>query len=142
MKEDNIALGIVIFIFVVVFSIIGYFCYQDFQVTKKIRQHTREIIEKCNQIEEEYKQRELEYFTEEKEYITIKNLDNIEVVAKIKLPNKETIEFRMSPKVCDYDLITQQIILSKVQIYYLLLDRKRIPENSTVLSLYIEKCKN
>lgn len=62
MKEDNIALGIVIFIFVVVFSIIGYFCYQDFQVVKKIRQHTREMIEKCNQIEEEYKQRELEYF--------------------------------------------------------------------------------
>lgn len=125
----------------VVCSFLAYIGYKEVQRAKRLNSLINESNERYEQFEKEKQKRELEYLAEEKEYITVKNLDDIEVVAKVELPNKEIIEFRMSPKVCGYDLITQQIILSKVQIYYLLLDRVRIPKNSTVVSLYIEKYK-
>lgn len=137
----NLGEGICISIVVVVLSIMVYFCHQSSQRAKRIRQHTLEMVERFDQIEKEQQRREAEYEAEEKEYVTVKDLDNIEVVAKVELPSKEIIEFRMSPKVCNYDLVTQQIILSKVQVYYLLLDREKIFKNSTVVSLCIEKCK-
>lgn len=137
----NLGEGICISIVIVVLSIMVYFCHQSSQRAKRIRQHTLEMVERFDQIEKEQQRREAEYEAEEKEYVTVKDLDNIEVVAKVELPSKEIIEFRMSPKVCNYDLVTQQIILSKVQVYYLLLDREKIFKNSTVVSLCIEKCK-
>lgn len=137
----NLGEGICISIVVVVLSIMVYCCHQSSQRAKRIRQHTLEMVERFDQIEKEQQRREAEYEAEEKEYVTVKDLDNIEVVAKVELPSKEIIEFRMSPKVCNYDLVTQQIILSKVQVYYLLLDREKIFKNSTVVSLCIEKCK-
>lgn len=137
----NLGEGICISIVVIVLSIMVYFCHQSYQRAKRIRQHTLEMVERFDQIEKEQQRREAEYEAEEKEYVTVKDLDNIEIVAKVELPSKEIIEFRMSPKVCNYDLVTQQIILSKVQVYYLLLDREKIFKNSTVVSLCIEKCK-
>jgi hypothetical protein len=140
MKTD-IKKGISIIVLLIVGSFLVYFGYKEVQRTKRLVSLINESNEKFEQIEKERQQREFEYLVEEKEYVTVKNLDDIEVVAKVELADKTIIEFRMSPKVCDYDLISQQIILSKVKIYYLLLDHARIPKNSTVVSLCIEKCK-
>lgn len=126
----------------IVGSFLVYAGYKEIQRAKRLISLINESNERYEQFEKEKQKRELEYLTEEKEYVTVKNLDDIEVVAKVELADKTIIEFRMSPKVCDYDLISQQIILSKVKIYYLLLDHVRIPKNSTVVSLCIEKYKN
>lgn len=125
----------------VIGSFLVYLGYKEVQRAKRLVSLINESNERFEQIEKERQQREFEYLVEEKEYVTVKNLDNIEVVAKVELANKTIIEFRMSPKVCDYDLISQQIILSKVKIYYLLLDHVKIPKNSTIVSLSVEKCK-
>lgn len=140
MKID-IKKGVSIIVLFVIGLFLVYAGYKEIQRAKRLTSLINESNERYEQFEKEKQKRELEYLTEEKEYVTVKNLDDIEVVAKVELSDKTIIEFRMSPKVCDYDLISQQIILSKVKIYYLLLDRVRIPKNSTVVSLCIEKCK-
>lgn len=140
MKID-VKKGVSIIALFVIGSFLVYLGYKEIQRAKRLVSLINESNERFEQIEKEQQQREFEYLVEEKEYITVKNLDDIEVVAKVELADKTIIEFRMSPKVCDYDLISQQIILSKVKIYYLLLDHVRIPKNSTVVSLCIEKCK-